>query len=345
MAEPIKAGVVGLGRAGWGIHVRQMRERDDFKVVAVADPNEERRQQANDELGAEGFPDLTSMLNGSDAEFIVVATANLDHAKHAIEALEAGRHVLVEKPMATSVPDADAMIAAGKKAGKMLTIHQSGRWFPRFAFVMQMLSDERLGDVFMIRQGGYGFRRRNDWQTLRKYGGGQLNNNGPHSVDQCVIMMQSPIVDVWGDLQQIASPGDTEDHCKVVMRGESGRVIDMELTTACAATTLPSLVLMGTRGSLTITDDKAVLRHVKGELKPLESADQPLAEGRAYGVPGGDDIEFEEVEIEPKADPGKSFYDMLHDCVRDGGPPPVDPATSRETIRVMAEARKNTKFA
>ena len=145
MAEPIKAGVVGLGRAGWGIHVRQMRERDDFKVVAVADTNEERRQQAKDELGADTFEDLTSMLNGSDAEFIVVATANLDHAKHTIEVSEAGRHVLVEKPMATSVPDADAMIAAAEKAGKMLTIHQSGRWFPAFRFAQQMLSDERLG--------------------------------------------------------------------------------------------------------------------------------------------------------------------------------------------------------
>lgn len=343
MSEPIKAGVVGLGRAGWGIHIRQMRERDDFKVVAVADPNEERRQQAKDELGADTFEDLTAMLKGSDAEFIVVATANLDHAKHAIEALEAGRNVLVEKPMATSVADADAMMAAAEKAGKMLTIHQSGRWFPNFAFVMQMLSDERLGEVFMIRQGGYGFRRRNDWQTLSKYGGGQLNNNGPHFVDQCVIMMQSPIVDVWGDLQQIVSPGDTEDHCKVIMRGESGRVIDMELTTACASP-LPSLVMMGTRGSLTIDDGKAVLRHVKGELKPLESDDQPLAEGRSYGVVGGDEIEFEEVELEPKADPGKSFYDMLHDCIRDNGPPPVEPATSRETIRVMAEARKGSKF-
>ena len=263
-STPIHAGVIGLGRAGWNIHVNTMKNREDFQVVAVADPNKERQQQAKAELSAEAFDDISSLLKNSDAELIVVATASSDHAKHSIQALEAGRHVLTEKPMATSVEDADRMLEAAKTNGKILTIHQSGRWSPVFAFIKQMLSDERIGQVFFIRSGGYSYSRRNDWQTLRKYGGGLLNNNGVHAVDQCVILMESPIVDVFGDLQQIIQPGDTEDHVKVVMRGANGRVIDMELTTACAAS-LPSWILMGTRGSLTVRGQKALLRYVKGD--------------------------------------------------------------------------------
>ena len=125
------------------------------------------------------------------------------------------------------------------------------------------------------------------WQTLQKYGGGLLNNNGVHVVDQCVILMESPIVDVFGDLQQILQPGDTEDHLKVVMRGENGRVIDLELTNVCAAS-LPSWTLMGTRGTLTVTGGTAVLRYVKNDLASLEAIDRPLAAERKYGVEGGD---------------------------------------------------------
>lgn len=343
-STPIRAAVVGLGRAGWNIHVRTMQEREDFDVVAVADPAPDRQQQAVEETGAQPFDDLDSLLKSCDAELIVVATASVDHASHSIAALEAGRHVLTEKPMATALEDADCMLTAAENAGKILTVHQSRRWGGDFLFIRQMLKDERLGRVFFIRLGSYGYRRRNDWQTLRKYGGGLLNNNGVHVVDQCVILMESPIVDVFGDLQQILQPGDTEDHLKVVMRGENGRVIDLELTSACAAS-LPSWTLMGTRGTLTVTSEgTAVLQYVKEDLTPLEAIDRPLAAERKYGVEGGDEIEFERVELEAKASSGSSFYDQLYEAIRNGAPPPVDPVTACETIRVMSEARKGTRF-
>ena len=344
LSTPVRAAVIGLGRAGWNIHVRTMQEREDFDVVAVADPDPVRQQQAQEEAAAQPFDDLDSLLKGCDAELIVVATASVDHANHSIAALEAGRHVLTEKPMATALEDADRMLAAAEKMGKILTVHQSRRWGEDFLFIRQMLKDERLGHVFFIRLGGYGYSRRNDWQTLRKYGGGLLNNNGVHVVDQCVLLMESPIVDVFGDLQQILQPGDTEDHLKVVMRGENGRVIDLELTNVCAAS-LPSWTLMGTRGTLTVNGGgTAVLQYVKDDLTPLEAIDRPLAVGRRYGVEGGDEIEFETVELEATAPSGSSFYDQLYNAIRSGASPPVDPVTARETIRVMSEARKGTRF-
>ena len=81
-----------------------------------------------EETGAQPFDDLASLLKGCDAELIVVATASADHANHAIAALEAGRHVLTEKPMATALEDADRMLVAAENAGKILTVHQSRRW-------------------------------------------------------------------------------------------------------------------------------------------------------------------------------------------------------------------------
>ena len=93
-STPIRAAVVGLGRAGWNIHVRTMQAREDFDVIAVADPDKDRQRQAKEEADVQPFDDLSSLLKGCDAELIVVATASADHANHSIAALEAERYVL-----------------------------------------------------------------------------------------------------------------------------------------------------------------------------------------------------------------------------------------------------------
>ena len=321
----IRVGVIGLGRSGWGIHVRLLRDRDDYRVVAVADPDPERRKQAEDELGAVSYEAIDALLRDSDAELIVIATASVDHVPHSIKALEAGRHVLVEKPMATSAADAEKALAAARKTDKVFTVHQSSRWSKEFAFVRNLLEDIRLGEVYLIRRGNYHFGRRNDWQRLAKYQGGTMNNNGVHLLDQCRLLMESPIVDVFGDMQQVLSPGDTEDCAKVVMRGANGRVIDCEIFDACSAQ-LPGWIVLGTRGSAVIEKGQAHIRWLKTELPPLEVKDQPRVPGRRYGVVGGgkEDIEWGQETVEAKADPGPPFYDLLYEAIRRGGKPPVD---------------------
>jgi predicted dehydrogenase len=338
---PISVGVIGLGRAGWDIHVRQIRQRNDFKVVSVADPNAERRKQAEDELGAKSYRSIGALLRGSDAELIVVATASCDHVPHSIKALKAGRHVLVEKPMATRARDAKRLMEAAKASAKVFTVHQSSRWSPEFAFVRQLVEGGRLGEVFFIRRGAYGFSRRNDWQRLAKYQGGTMNNNGVHMLDQCRLLMGAPIVDVFGDLQQVLSPGDTEDCAKVVMRGANGRVIDCEVYDACS-THLPSWVILGTRGSCVIQSREAKIRCLKSQFPPLEISDQPLVPGRRYGIigVGREELEWGEETVEPRADMGPSFYDLLAKAIREGATPPVDPQICYEVVQVMDRARK-----
>jgi len=341
---PITTAILGLGRAGYGIHVRLLRDRDDYKIVAVADPNEERCKEVADEFGCDTFGDLDAMLAGSDAELVVVATASNDHTPHAIKALEAGRNVVVEKPFAVDLKQADALIAARDKSGKMLTVHQSARWASDLCFIREMLHDDRLGDVFHVRKGGYGFSQRNDWQTLRKYGGGALNNNGVHALDQCYLVLESDVKDVWGDLRQVLAAGDAEDHCQVIVRGENGRVVQMDLTSACAAK-LPSWVVMGTRGTLVVQEGKATLRYAK-EIPDLpEPEDAPIVKTRAYGVVGEvPKIEFVEEELEPKADAGPDYYSRVHATLREGAELFVKPKECRAVLDIMVRAREGTAF-
>src|SRR3954462_15127283 len=93
VSDPIRYGVVGLGRAGWGIHVHQLRGRADARIVAVVDPVEERRKEAEAEFpGCKSYTSLAKMLKQDDVEIVVVATPSADHAADTKKSLKAGRH-------------------------------------------------------------------------------------------------------------------------------------------------------------------------------------------------------------------------------------------------------------
>lgn len=146
MSDPIRYGVVGLGRAGWGIHVHELRPRADAKIVAVADPVAERRDQAAGEFGCKAYPTLAKLLKQDDVEVVVIATPSVSHAPDAKKTLAAGKHVVVEKPMAMSVAEADSMIAASEAAGKKLFVHQNYRFRAEFVHMKEVIDSGIIGD-------------------------------------------------------------------------------------------------------------------------------------------------------------------------------------------------------
>ncbi len=342
MAKPITTAILGLGRAGWGIHAKALKGRDDYRVVAVADPIDERLNEAKETFGCETFRTLDEMLAGPDAELVVVATQSSDHAGHSIACLRAGRNVLVEKPMATSVADADNLLEEAKKSGKMLTVHQSARLAADFVHIRNVIASGKLGEVFYVRKGQYKFARRNDWQMLRKYGGGELNNNGVHGLDQCYLLLESSVKDVWGDLQRTICPGDAEDHVKVLIRGGNGRVIDYEMFSACAVPP-PRWLVCGTRGTLSSDGQTSRLKYFeKGAIPALDVVDATAVAERKYGI--GETIPWKEEEMPSKDDPGPGFHDRLHATMREGKELWVKPEECREVLSIMERARAGTGF-
>src|SRR5687768_13072941 len=180
---PIKVGVMGLGRAGWDIHVARLRKDERFQITAVADFLEERRREAEDSFGCTSHADFNSLLREADCELIVIASPSVDHTPQSIAALKSGRHVVVEKPMALGTAGATRMIKAAEAADKKLFVHQNYRYNQDVRHVQEIIKSGILGKVFEIRIRVLHFTRRNDWQTLQKYGGGTLNNTCPHIID------------------------------------------------------------------------------------------------------------------------------------------------------------------
>ncbi len=211
--------VAGQGRSGYNIHVRCMRTMPErFRIVAAADQLADRRRDAKEEFGANVYKDWKPMVKAGDFDLLVNALPSPLHVPATIAALNAGKHVLCEKPMARNVKEFDRMVAAAKKNKRVLFPFQNNRFQPFFDKMQEVLASGVLGDLVYIRSTWGGFRRRWDWQTLQKHMGGSLFNTGPHAIDQALALFGSKTPKVFCRMDcHNAFGADAEDHCTVTL--------------------------------------------------------------------------------------------------------------------------------
>jgi len=148
---PVKYGVIGCGAIAQRRHIPECIANPDSKLVALADPMKERVEELAEKYGAKGYTDYKEMLKDPNIDAIVVAGPNSLHAQQSIDALNAGKHVLCEKPMATTREDARAMLDAAKKNKKFLMIGLNQRLMPAHAKAKKILESGALGNVLSFR--------------------------------------------------------------------------------------------------------------------------------------------------------------------------------------------------
>ena len=346
IVDPIRCGIVGLGRIGWSHHAQIQQQHSGFELVAVCDRESDRIAEAVEASGCTGYRTLAPMLKSERVELVVVATPSRFHEPIALRALQAGKHVLVEKPAALKVAGIDKLIRAARRAGTVLTMHHNYRLNPEYLTVREIIDAGTLGEVFRIKRTVNGFARRNDWQVLRKYGGGMTGNWGVHLVDQGVQLLGAPVKHVWGSVHHLFNPGDAEDDIKAIIEGKNGVIIDVDMTSVDASVR-PSWIVCGTRGTLWIQDGQIHLKYIPAKRLPkLEPIDTHLALGRKYGAqPEPDRISWrEEVrEVKPRKR-YESYYDNLYRAVREGAPLLVSPESARDTYDVLDRIKKGSGF-
>lgn len=345
--KPITTMVVGLGRAGWKHHITQAAKNAHFKVTAAVDIVPERRKEAEEFCGCKTFATLDEALKAGLAELAVIATRSIDHCEHTVKAFNAGCHVFLEKPAAMNVREIDRMIAAAKKHRRVFTFNQSLRGSPDFRFVRELIDSKLLGHVFWIRRSGHDFYRRNDWQMEKRYGGGYYNNAGSHVTDGLVQLVDSPIVDVWGDLKHTASAGDADDFARVSIRTKEGRLLEFDGSYSCALPQ-PAWLICGTNGSCQVEGDwekgfTAKLKYFDPKRAPKRKLEGPVPADRQYRIPE----ELHWIEKTIPAKPKKPFpdwYDSLYKAIRKGAKPLVTPESVRTAIWVMDQVRKTSQW-
>ncbi len=338
--KAIRTLIVGLGRIGWDHHIKKVAANPHFEVTAVVDTIAARRKEAQEVYRCRAFATLKDALKAEVAQLAVICTRSVDHCAHTIEALRAGCHVLVEKPAAMSLREMDRMITAAKKAGRVLTVHQSARAADDLGFIRETIDSKLLGKVFWIRLASQSFFRRNDWQQLKRFGGGYLNNNGVHAVDSVLRLLDGPVECIWGDLKHTVTAGDADDFLKVIIRGTNGRLLEVEQSYACAFPE-PKWLICGTYGSMQITGKKATIKYFDPKKAPKIKVDPKAPVDRRYGNDDRLPWKQKTVPAKPKKE-YPDFYDNLYKAIRRGAKPLVTPESVRETIRVLDAVRKSS---
>ena len=337
MSERIKVGIAGLGRSGWNIHAKIFENLSDkYKIVAVSDPIEERRLEAAEKFGCEAYSEFDQLIKDDEVELVVVATPSHLHAPCTIKALEAGKNVVCEKPMATNLAEADGMIEAAKKTGNLLTIFQNSLFYPDYLKVKEVIQSGKLGRVVLVKIYSHSFGRRWDWQTLKKFGGGELRNNAVHLIIQGLQLLGDKEPEVFCDLQRTLTLGDAEDHVKVLLKAPDSPLIDIEVTRACAYPQDRWLV-MGTRGGLSGGPLHLKWKYFNpGDLPPRKVETTPTPD-RSYNR---EEIPWKEESWSfSGADywraGGIGFYRELYKTLRQGSPLSVTPESVRRVMWVI----------
>ena len=339
--SPLKVAVIGLGRAGWDIHIRRIRPDARFQVTAVADWLPERLQEAADEFGCATFKDHKALLKNADADVVVVASFSDTHAPISKDVLKAGYNCICEKPIADSVADAKKMLATAEKTGQKLLVHHNYRFFPETRYLLDVIKSGRIGKVFEIRMRALGFGRRYDWQTLRKFHGGVINNTCPHFIDIGLQLLGSPVKDTFCDLKQIASYGDVEDHVKVLLRSENGRVYDMEVSSVCKFPE-PKWTLLGSNGTLISDGSKAKIAWFDPKKAGKYSVMEKPTPDRSYV--SDTKLPWQEEEVPAVGPSIGDYYDNVYAVLREGKKMVVKPEEALEVVRVTQDCKKKSGF-
>ena len=148
---PVRYGVIGCGAIAQRRHIPEGNANPNSTIAALADPNQERVAALAKQIGAEAYTDYKEMLKKAKLDAVVVCGPNSLHAEQSIDALRAGKHVLCEKPMATTREDAQKMIAAAQEAGKYLMIGMNQRLMAPHQRAKEILDSGRVGKPIAFR--------------------------------------------------------------------------------------------------------------------------------------------------------------------------------------------------
>lgn len=264
---PLGIGVAGLGRAG-ACHIERIGLREDCRVVAAIDDSAEaiRKGPGKDAIPTRIWNDL---LQSDEVEVVLLATPPATHARLVIEALAAGKHVLVETPLCLNLAEADAIMAAARRTARSVMVAHTRRWDDDFRRALQCVRDGSIGRLRSVKsvtwqyvpaarvardaaapdENGQGAPSVPSWRHDRGCGGGALWEFGLHLFDQLLLLARERPVSVFLEpyRSSLSQPGD--DGFLAVVRFASGLVAHIEVDRASPVPLQTGWMLVGAAGS------------------------------------------------------------------------------------------------
>ena len=265
----LKFAILGCGRISTKHVEALINNKDEAELVAVYDIIEELAVDKKNQYESviEGanvkvYTDYNELLNDKDIDVVTIATISGYHAKHAIDCLNHDKHVLIEKPMALTLEDADKIIKLGKEKNKKICVSHQNRFIPAVQNLKRAIDEGRFGKL--IHGTARTLWNRNDeyykqasWRGTKALDGGTLMNQCIHNIDLLLWMMGGEVERLYSETDTFIRNIETEDFGALLMRFKNGAVGIVEGSVCVYPKNLEeSLSIFGEKGTVVIKNGK-----------------------------------------------------------------------------------------
>lgn len=327
--DQITVGVVGYGGAfNMGRQHLQQMKAAGMTPVAVTELDPARLAVATQDFpGIETYSTVEEMLANSAVDLVVLITPHNTHAPLALKCLQAGRHVVSEKPLAITTDEVDAMMAAAEASDVMLSAYHNRHWDGRILQAVDLIKNQKLiGDVVRIEchMGSYG-KPGDWWRTSRSISGGILYDWGVHLLEYSLQLIDSSLTEVsgfahqgfWGP-QTAWKEDANEDEGFLVARFDSGQWLTLTITQLDSKGKEGWVEVTGTEGTLVLDDH--VTKHYSH------------ADGK-----------YTLTELRNPKDEGFRYYENVRDHLVSGTPLVITSEWARRPIHILDLAVQSAK--
>ncbi len=343
MSKPINTAILSYGMSGEVFHAPLLMAHPGFNLSTIVQRTKETARQHYPSVQV--VKTVEEVFNDPAVELVIVNATNETHFPFAVAALEAGKHVVVEKPFTVTVKEADDLIDLARKKNKILTVFQSRRWDGDFLTLKKVIEGNMVGKIVEFEAHYDRFRNYiepNTWKEEQGVGKGILYNLGSHMLDQVLILFGKPD-EIDARIGTQRPGGRVDDFYDIRLQYNDFHVIVKSSYLVREAG--PRYILHGTQGSF-ITP------------AGVDPQEQALKEKKIPGSAGWGTYEKEQwgklnttingLHVEGKIEtiPGNymGFYQNLHEVIREGKELVVRPEQARDVIAVIEAAYESNRL-
>lgn len=334
--EKINLVVIGYGGMG-GWHVQHALESDTVNLLGVYDILPEKNALA-ESRGIHAYGSYEEVLDDPAVELLTVAIPNDQHENVCIRALEAGKHVICEKPVTLDSASLERMCAAADKAGRLFSVHQNRRWDMDYLAIKQLAESGEIGDPIRIESRIHGSRGiPSDWRRIKQCGGGMLYDWGIHLIDQLMQICTAPVVNVDCRFDHITN-NEVDDGFRLDMTFADGKTAYVEVGTYNFIA-MPRFYMRAKDGSALITHWHEKCKVVKctywheNDVLPVKTA-----AGLTKTMAPRDDVTTQTYELEKPASDVHDYYRNFAAAIRGEATQLVTHPQMKRVIRVIEAA-------
>ncbi|WP_174612984.1 Gfo/Idh/MocA family protein [Virgibacillus ihumii] len=280
--DTLKVAVVGCGSIARNRHLPEYAAEENVQIKAVCDVVEERAMEMANLYGSDVYIDYHEMVKETEIDAVSVCTPNALHAPVSIAALEAGKHVLCEKPMATSSEEAEEMIQAAEKSGKKLMIAHNQRFVPSHQKARELIENGEIGKIYSFRTTfghggpeGWSVDGKRSWFFKKELAFiGAMGDLGVHKSDLIRYLLADEIAEVGALVENSAKENiDVDDNAVCILKTITGIIGTLTASWSYVSSEDNSTIIYGENAILRLEDDPVnslVVQYKNGETVKYE---------------------------------------------------------------------------